>query len=653
MTPLRTLLASLFLATAALAGDLRTAKIFGDHMVFQRETNAPIWGWDSPGTEVRITASWNGETVTAKAGADGRWQATLDTPAAGGPHEVTIVGSDTIKLSDVLCGEVWIGSGQSNMEWGVRISDNPEQEIAAANHPRIRIFDVARKIALSPEADVQGAWSAVTPQSIPNFSAVAYYFGRELQQELDVPVGLIGTNWGGTVVEAWTSNEAVARHEEFKPTLDRIAKATAGGGDESSVNQLKARWWKNVETSDPGFQRAWMRELEQPKRWKDVTVPSLFKDFGMGDFDGCMWYRRTIEIPEQWKGRDLVLDLGPIDDLDKCWFNGKLVGETLDMGKWSSPRHYSVPAKHVRSGENQLTILCIDTGGAGAIGLNTTMMVRPVDANNGEAVTLAGTWKVRQGVKASTLGSFPSSNWFHANVATALFNGMVAPLVPFAFRGVLWYQGESNRGRALQYRELFPTMIADWREQWDRGSFPFLFVQIAPYNYGGDRGEAAELREAQTLTLGVPNTGMAVTMDIGNPGDIHPRNKQEVGRRLALWALSRTYGRTGIGYSGPLYRAAAPTDGALRLSFAHGKGLKTSDGEAPSHFQVAGADRVFHPATATIDGEMIVVRSEAVAQPVAARYAWGAADEPNVVNADGLPAPSFRTDDWPAVSSGR
>jgi len=451
--------------------------LFGDHMVLQRETGAPVWGNTDPGTEVTVTASWPGAVAqTATADTRGDWRVVVRTPSAGGPFALTArAGDDETVVSDVLIGEVWICSGQSNMEWRVTQSKDADAEVAAADHPMIRFFDVPRTTSGSPAATCGGTWRAVSPQTVGGFSAVGYYFGRELQGELGVPVGLIGSNWGGTVAEAWTSAE---------------------------------------------------------------TLRGVFPEFG-----------------------------------------GKL--DSLEQG-------------------------VADASSSGGKKLNQ-------------------------------------------NTPTVLFNGMIAPLVPFAIRGAIWYQGESNRTRAYQYRSLFPAMIADWRAHFGRGDFPFYFVQIAPYGYRGDTGQAAELREAQAMAQSVRNTGMAVTMDIGNPKDIHPANKQDVGRRLALCALGQTYGE-GVEWRGPTLRSTEVAGSTIRLNFDHAAGL-TAGGGQPTCFTIAGKDQVFHPAVAVIEGEAVLVRSPAVGEPVAVRFAWGAADQPNLRNAAGLPASSFRTDDWAGVTA--
>ena len=458
----------LYTCTSAVQADVRLPKIFGNHMVVQQQMPVKVWGWAEPGERVEVSLA--GQTRAASADASGKWLVTLEPLPAGGPHKLIVQANNRIELEDVLVGEVWIGSGQSNMQWPVRRSMNAEEEIANARWPKIRLFTVARRIAETPQEDCEGEWLICSPETVGEFSAVLYFFGRKLHQELGVPVGLINSSWGGTVAEAWTSREALEGDEDFRPILERGAKF------------------------DP-------------------------------------------KIPNQ-------------------------------------------PA--------------------------------------------------------------------------VLFNGMIHPLLNFAIRGVVWYQGESNCARAEQYQKLFPTLIQDWRKRWGLGDFPFYFVQLAPFRYrNADPRNAAELREAQRLTLRLPNTGMVVTTDIGNVNDIHPTNKQEVGRRLALWALAKTYGKTDLVYSGPLYREAKIEGNKIRIFFDHVDGGLVVKGEELTHFQIAGADGEFKPAKAVIDGETVVVWNEEVANPVAVRFGWSDDAEPNLFNAAGLPASPFRTDNFPLVTAGR
>ena len=464
------------LASTDAAAAVKLPAVFGDNMVLQRGQPVPIWGWADKGEEVTVAVA--GQTLSAKAGDDGRWKVTLDKLAVGQPLEMSVKASsgNTITVKNIAVGEVWVCSGQSNMEMGVGMCNHATEEIAAAKYPQIRLFKVVKQNAAQPATDVKGNWKPCTPQSVAadgwgGFSAAAYFFGRQLHKNLKVPVGLIDTSWGGTPAEFWTSRKAL----EANPALKPLAQ-----------------------------------------------------------------------------------------------------GES-----------------------------------------------------------------------------------------SCLYNGMIAPLIPYAIRGAIWYQGESNVGAAYQYRTLFPAMIANWRADWGQGDFPFGFVQIAPFKYHNDSkidpACCPELWEAQRMTLDAsPNTGMAVTVDIadvegihpknGDFNGIHPKNKQEVGRRLALWALAKVYGRELV-YSGPIYKSMAVEGGNIRLQFDHrGGGLKTRDGKPLSDFTIAGADQKFVPAVAAIDGDTIVVHSDKVAKPVAVRFGWHDTATPNLANKDGLPASPFRTDRWKGVT---
>jgi len=635
-----------FLAPLASA-EVRLPSLFGEHMVLQRESEVAVWGWAEPLEQVRVRGTWSDEDESlVRAGRDGAWRTSLRTGAAGGPYRLIVEGANKVEIGDVWLGEVWIASGQSNMEWPLAATDGAEAALAAAGDARLRLFTVAKAIAPEPARDVAGAWRVCEPESAREFSAVAYHFGRELRSALDVPIGMIHTSWGGTPAEAWTSRATLERFfPEFAPALERLRAARSAG--EAPLAERRAAWWSALPERDPGLRSGWARAGGAGEEgWTSVALPATFEDLGWSGFDGCVWFRRAVELPASWAGSAVRLELGPADDLDRTYFNGELVGETSADGRWQEPRRYDVPAALVRAGRNDLAVLVVDTGGLGSLGAagNVRPPLRLV-RSDGEELDLGPGWSARRGASLGELGE-PPRDWLNAGLPSVLHNGMIAPLVPFGLRGAIWYQGESNVGRYEQYRRLFPAMIADWRAAWGRGDFPFYYVQIAPYRYDGDRGQAALLREAQALALAQPNAGMAVTMDVGDPDDIHPRNKRDVGRRLAALALSRDYGRD-VPCAGPCCGALLVVGGRARLEFhGVGGGLATTDDGPPGPFQVAGEDRVFHAAEARIMGERVEVWSGEVARPVAVRYAWGAADTPNLRNAEGFPAPSFRTDRW-------
>jgi len=633
--------------------EIRLPAVIGDNMVLQHGMAAPIWGWADPGEEIRLSVSWHRMERRVTAGKDGKWATEIRTPPAGGPYAITLKGKNTIALKNIMVGEVWVCSGQSNMEWPLHASNNAEQEIAAAKHPNIRLFTVQHKIADTPQADCTGQWSACTPQTIPCFSAVGYFFGRHLHKELDVPVGLINTSWGGTVAEAWTRGGALEKMPEFKALLEKIALAKAD--PDSSMKKYReelAQWQKKIDAAGAQGKDCIKPDFDDAS-WDQMDVPVLWEQTKLGNFDGLVWFRKTIDVPASWAGKELILELGPIDDMDTTWFNGVKVGAHNESGQWQAQRKYTIAPSLVQEGKNVITVQVLDTGGGGGIyGQPEQMKLRASDA---AGLALAGKWRYKV---AYNLGQMPPQPkppmWVNnPNAPTVLYNGMIAPLVPYGIRGAIWYQGESNASRAYQYRELFPTMITNWRLDWEQGDFPFLFVQLA--NFMSARPEPgdsawAELREAQSMTLRLPNTGMATIIDIGEADDIHPRNKQDVGKRLALWALAKTHDKR-IVYSGPLYHSMAIRDDKIVLRFDHAKGLAARDGEPLRGFAIAGADKKFVWAKAEIKGNTVVVSSPDVPKPVAVRYAW--ADNPvcNLVNEAGLPASPFRTDTWPGVTT--
>ena len=376
-----------------------------------------------------------------------------------------------------------------------------------------------------------------------------------------------------------------------------------------------------------------------------MELPTAWESTELGNFDGTVWFRRVFRLPPSWAKADLTVKLGPIDDMDIVWVNGKKIGATKEYGYWNKPRVYNVPASITNVGPNVITVYVVDTGGGGGLwGKPEQMIVKPAGAKDKSAATLKGKWGYKTGIDAKDIPPQPkSSTGFNAHTPTSLYNGMIAPLIPYAIKGAIWYQGESNADRAYQYRTLFPIMIKNWREDWARGDFPFYFVQIAPF-----LNQIPEIREAQLLTYRkVSNTGIVVTTDIGNTHDIHPKNKQDVGKRLALWALAKTYGNKDIVYSGPLYKSMKVEGQKIQLFFDYADGGLVAKGGALTHFIIAGEDKNFVEAKAVIDGNTIVVQSDKVKNPVAVRFGWENTAEPNLFNKAQLPASPFRTDDQP------
>jgi sialate O-acetylesterase len=502
------LVAILAICSQTLA-DVKLPSVIAGNMVLQQKMKVPIWGWADPGEKVQVQAGWQWFGTSTKADKDGKWMVKIKTPKAGGPHKIVIKGNNTIELENVLIGEVWVCSGQSNMQWAVKNSSDADKEIASADYPNIRLFKVQLKTSQTIQSDCKGDWKICSPEAVPLFSAVAYFYGRELHQQLNVPIGLIQTAWGGTPAESWTAREYFAGDSELEPIVERFNEAVKNYPQAYKQYQLKLGKWK------------------------------------------------------------------------------KAVAKAKSEGK-KLPRRPRLPF-----GED------------------------------------------------------------HQNAPSGIYNAMVAPLIPYGIQGAIWYQGESNASRAYQYRKLFPAMIKSWRDNWDQGDFPFLFVQLAnfrPFKPQPAEDAWAELREAQLMTLSLPNTGMAVTIDIGNPNDIHPKNKQDVGKRLALWAMAKTYNKD-IVYSSPVYKSQKIEGNKVVLNFDHiGSGLISKGSDKLEGFAIAGADRKFIWADAKIVGDTVVVTSSEVEKPVAVRYAWQGSPKCNLYNKEGLPASPFRTDDWPGAT---
>jgi sialate O-acetylesterase len=642
--------ASVLLAQQPAQQPLRLPALFGDHMVLPQACAVPLHGTAAPGAGVAVRVPWLDRALEAVCGTDGRFAVELRTPAAGGPFDVEIAcGGDKRVLRDVLIGDVWLGSGQSNMEmpvgnfgsWRTGVRDF-EREAAAADLPQLRLFTVSQRIAFAPAADVEGHWEVCTPKSVLGFSATAFFFGRELQRQRRQPLGLVVSCWGGTVCEAWTDARALADFPEFAPALAEIAAIAA---DRRPVAELWAQWWTAV------VARAPLRDGRRPEQrdyddsdWTEVAMPHVWSKAGLARFDGVGWYRTPVAVPAAWAGQDLIVSLGPIDDMDRVWFDGEPIGGMETPGHWQEARRYRVPGARVRAGTSELCVCVVDTGGEGGFTADAeTMRVFPAAGEAG-GVGLARSWRFRRGDELGALPPSPRAQ-DEPNQPSVLWNGMIAPLLPFPFRGVLWYQGESNRLRAEQYARLFPAMIRAWRRasgsDASGSELPFCFVQIAPYGYDDDRGEAFALRRAQMRALELPAVAMAVTTDIGEPGDIHPRDKQDVGLRLAQLALRTAYGERAAGADAPAPERAAAEAGALRVTFAHAEGGLHTRGDGPHHFEVAGADGVFRPARATIDGGAVVLRCDAVPAPLAMRYCFAAAAVADLWNGRDLPPPPF------------
>ncbi len=641
------LLSSLLIVfiTMPLRAEVTLPNVFTSNMVLQRDIPIKAWGKADPREKISIW--FHGDSVLLKADKKGDWQAQLPAYPAGGPFELVIKGENEIVLSNILLGDVWVCSGQSNMEWPLQAVNNAEEEIKNAAYPRIRLFTIEKKTSTVPLDDCRSdGWMVCSSETAAAFSAVGYFFGRKLNDELDVPIGLINTSWGGTNAETWTSVPSIEQLPGFEGTGAELASFN----EEAMIAAQRAKVESitgplpDTDLGIEGEKALWASPDVDFMSWKSMELPQLWESTGLDGLDGVVWFEREFVLDQVDLSEDLEVSLGPIDDSDITWLNGVEIGRTTQ--KHNEARKYSVKSEGLKVGRNVLVVRAEDTGGGGGIyGDADELYVKA----GSKKVNLAGSWSYRVGRGDFTLTTGPNS------MPSLLYNGMIHPIIKLGIKGAIWYQGESNAGRAYQYRALFPAMITDWRKQWNIGDFPFFFVQLAnfmqPKPHPGE-SEWAELREAQTMTLSLPNTGMATIIDIGEANDIHPRNKQDVGKRLAFSALKVAYNKDVVP-SGPMYKEMQIDGKTAIISFDHlGSGFYLKDKYGYVHgFAIAGSDKVFHWAKAKISGDKIIVWSDAVVTAVAVRYGW--ADNPddlNLYNMEGLPAVPFRTDDWPGVT---
>jgi sialate O-acetylesterase len=623
--------------------NVRMPLLFSDGMVLQRNKPIPVWGWADANEKIEVRFNKQIKTITADS--NGKWMLKLDVEKAGGPFELIITGKNKIVIKDVLVGEVWICSGQSNMEFQVYKTMNAKAEIDDSNYPMIRHFGVAQDLSGSPKEDLKaGKWAISNKENVGDFTAVGYYFAKKIYAELKIPIGIINTSWGGTCVETWTSREAFENSSEFKEMIAEVPQVDMDAVFETYKNSIldnlkKAQGFEVTMTNENQF-----KEMNfQDTHWPEIKLPSLWETQQIGNIDGIVWMRKTIVLSAEQAQNEAVLHLSKVDDEDITYVNGVQVGTNKI---WDTKRIYKIPAGVLKAGTNVIAVRIVDySGGGGIYGDSADLKIEFKDSN----VSLEGFWKfnVVQVKIAISPNSYPS----------LLYNAMVNPLIPYAFQGVLWYQGEANAGRAKQYKIAFPLMITDWRTKWNQGDFPFYFVQLATFDeYGGNSKKGskwAELREAQSETLKLPNTGMAVTTDIGDAKDIHPTNKQDVGKRLAAIALNNVYDKKMV-YSGPTFKSQEIKGNQIILTFDNlGSGLSTSDSNGVlKGFEIAGADKVFYTAKAIIKNNKVIVSAEKVPNPVAVHYGWADDDtEINLFNKEKFPASPFRTDDWEMITA--
>ena len=636
----------LLLLAGSLTAQVNVPTYFSNNMVLQKGMAIPVWGWATPGEKVTVTIDQS--SMSATADKEGKWNVKLPAMNYGGPYQLTIQGKTNLSFENVMIGEVWVCSGQSNMEFQLITSKNGEAEVAASNYPNIRLFTVKKTISHQQQEKLQdGEWSQCSPATSSNFSAVGYFFGRELHQKLNVAIGLINSSWGGTIAETWTSEQTIGQNPDFTNQLAQLKKVNLDDYAKSVENEVKQRVGE-TSTIDKGMkngQALWAAPAYNDAAWKTMELPGYIESNGLQGVDGIVWFRKEITLSADEAKQKSTLYLAKINDSDSTYINGVLIGSTKLQAEKS--RVYPINAGVLKTGKNIITVRIEDIGGMGGVyGNPATLYLQSGDHN----ISLVGSWKYKVGIVKFNAVLSPNS------YPTLLYNALIHPLVPFAIKGAIWYQGESNAERAKQYRRVFPDLIKDWRAHWNQGDFPFLFVQLANFKKQDSipvESDWAELREAQTMTLALPNTGMAVTTDVGEALDIHPKNKQTVGLRLALAGLKVAYQKD-IVYTGPVYQSMNVEGNKVTLTFDQiGSGIKIKDKYGYlKGFAIAGEDHQFHWATGKITGvNTLQISSSEVQHPVAVRYAWSNnPEDANLYNSADLPASSFRTDSWKGIT---
>ena len=636
----------LLLVAESISAQVKMSPLFGSNMVLQQGIEIPVWGWASPGEKVTITL--DKVIVSVKTNKEGKWQVKLPAMNYGGPYKLTVKGKNLISFENVMIGEVWICSGQSNMEFQLMNANNAEAEIASSNSPEIRLFTVKRRISQTPQDNLEeGNWEECSPETSPRFSAVAWFFGKSLNEKLKVPIGLIHVSWGGTVAETWTSEEMISQNSDFTKSLSQLKKINLDDYAKSLEEDVRKRVgeFSTVDLGMKDGQPVWANPDLNDSDWKLMPLPGYIEQNGLEGVDGIIWFRKEIEISPEEADKPATLYLAKINDSDHTYLNGTHIGATEQMA--NEPRIYSVPPGIMKAEKNILTVQVEDVGGVCGIYGDTAMLRLQLE---NRSISLCGNWKYKIGLVKFNFILSPNS------YPTLLYNGMLNPLIPFGIKGAIWYQGEGNASRAKQYQKVFPDLIKDWRNHWKQGDFPFLFVQLANYMKADSlpvESSWAELREAQSMALSLPKTGMAVAIDVGDALDIHPKDKQSVGKRLALSALKIAY-KQDILFTGPVYKTMEVAGNKIVLSFNEvGEGLCVHDKYGYlKGFAVAGENKKFYWAKAVITGKNTVeISCPEVQQPVAVRYGWGNnPDDVNLYNSADLPASPFRTDQWKGIT---
>lgn len=624
--------------------EVKLPRIINDGMVLQRNANTAIWGWANPDEKIKIV--FENKTYTTTAGSNQKWKVQLSNLKAGGPFPMDIVADNTIKLKDIYVGDVWLCSGQSNMELPMaRVKDVYEYEVLHSTNPNIRHFTVPDRYNFkNPEDDLPGGeWESANPESVLGFSAVAYFFAKELYRQYQVPIGLINSSLGGSPVEAWLSEDALRQFPHHLSTAMEFRSDALIRQIKDHDKKTKDAWYTLLNTRDEGLKpgrKSWADPEFDASNWPVMKLPLFWDETELGPVNGVVWFRKEITIPESMADQPARLLMGRIVDADEAYINGKLIGS---VSYQYPPRKYDVPSGIIKPGKNIIAIRVINTSGRGGF-----IKDKPYKLTaRKQVIDLNGEWQYQLGATMEPLQSQTFIRW----KPLGLYNAMIAPLLNYGINGVIWYQGESNTGNPGEYKKTFPALIRDWRKQWNQGDFPFFYVQLANFMEAKaqpSESQWAELREAQLESLRVNKTAMAVIIDIGEWNDIHPLNKKDVGKRLALAARKVAYGEKNIVHSGPIYKSMKIKKNKIILSFTNtGSGLTAKGDNDLGHFAICGPDQQFVWANAKIKGDKIVVWNDRIPNPIAVRYAW--ADNPenaNLYNKEGLPASPFRTDEF-------
>lgn len=622
---------------------VKLPKLISNGMVLQRDTKIKIWGWSAPNEKIAI--DFINSKYKIKANNNGEWELQLSNLKAGGPYLMKINASNTLEINDILVGDVWLCSGQSNMAMTVgAVSSLYENDIANAENKFIRNFEVPREYEFNIQrTDLSGgSWKAANPKNVKQFSATAYFFAKELYAKYKIPIGMINSSFGGTPIHAWISEKNLKPFPSSYNEIVALKNPEFVKNIENKEIELEKKWNATQLINDEGIATKgnWASNSTIVQDWQVAKVPGFWNGTPLDKVSGVVWYKKEIEVSKKIASQVSFLHLGTIMGADSTYVNGKLVGNLKDQ--WSQ-RKYQIPANTFLEGKNTITIRVVKKrGNGGFVGGYQYAL-----SNKDETIDLTGTWKYKIGTQLDALPNPVPIRW----KPTALHNSMIQPLKKYAVKGAIWYQGEGNAGKPKEYGQFLPALINDWRTLFSKPSMPFLFVQLP--NYGAEKPNPtqsnwAELRESQLKTLSLPDTGMATTIDVGEWNDIHPHKKKDVGTRLALVAQNLVYGDSKVIYSGPKYESMQIENNKIILSFStFGSALQFKGEGKHSNFAIAGADKKFVWAQAKIENGKITVWSNEISNPVTVRYAW--ADNPDgelLFNPEGLPASPFRTDAW-------